>query len=214
MEGKVKSLIIFVVILLLFGCGSRKEKVTSDGFSADVESLVVVNKVAVMERTGPYKNIGGAIAELMSRLQQYNVSVAGKPFAIYYNDPTEVPPESLSWAVCVPLNTNANVDSGSGIKTVNLPRSLFAYTIHSGGYAGIAQKYDQLEDWIEEHGLMITGPALEFWLSDGDVPTESMRIKLGFIVAAAPDSIIEEEETEELEYQDEDDTTAETIPGR
>ncbi|MEO0009388.1 MAG: GyrI-like domain-containing protein [candidate division WOR-3 bacterium] len=211
MEGKVRSLIIFVVVLLLFGCGSRKEKATSDGFSADVESLVVFNKFAVMERTGPYKDIGGAIADLMSRLQQYNVPIAGKPFAIYYNDPTEVSPESLSWAVCVPLNTNANVDSGSGIKTVNLPRSLFAYTIHSGGYVDIAQKYDQLADWIEEHGLMIAGPALEFWLSDGDVPTESMRIKLGFIVAAAPE--IDEDETEELEYQEEEDTSAETIPG-
>lgn len=209
----VKNLIIFGFVLLLFACGGGKGKVAFDDFSADVESLVVSTNVAVMEGTGPYENIGEATAELMSWLQQRNVPIAGRPFAIYYNDPTEEPLESLSWAVCVPLITNANVDSGSGIKIVNLPRSLFAYTIHSGGYGDIAQKYDQLESWIEEHGLIIAGPALEFWLSDDDVPTESMRIKLGFIVAAAPDSIIEENENEEFEYQDEDDTTAETIPG-
>lgn len=208
-----KAAIIFINLILLFQCGGKKEEISATRFAAEVESLSE-RTVASLERTGPYKNIGATLNELSARLDRENISVTGTPFIVYYNDPARVPQESLNWAVCIPVPAGVTVNPQSGIKIEKVPATLFAATIHVGGYEQIADTYDRLEDWIDEQGLMITGPAMEFFLSPDNTPSESMQIKVGFVVESVPDSIVDDgEKDEEGEYEYEEETEAEGING-
>lgn len=208
-----KNLLVLIPVLTLFSCGGGREKKTGEGLHVEVESLKVTNSVAAIDYTGSYDyhRIEAAVTELMNQLQENNLTPAGEPFVIYYNFSTDLPEESLNWTVCIPLGEGAKVSPASRIKIVNLPPALFAYTLYSGRYHDLVHVYEQLADWIDENGLIITGPALEFWPGDGEGSPESIKIKLGFIVNVAPDTLDEEIVPEGLE--DEEGASADEVTG-
>ncbi|MGB9741749.1 MAG: GyrI-like domain-containing protein [candidate division WOR-3 bacterium] len=191
--------IIFLIVLLVVQCGSdRKEKAKVAVFGAKLETLTE-KTVASVEHTGPYEKMGAALSELSAQLAAEKINATGVPFAVYYNDPSIVSPESLSWAVCIPVAAGTTINPQSGIKIITFPQAIIASTIHTGGYNQIGETYERLIDWIDEQGLMITGPAMEFFISGKDVPVESILIKAGFVVEPAPDSAIDEDG--EFEYE-------------
>jgi effector-binding domain-containing protein len=208
MRKNITLIAIIALGVMLVQCGGRKEQARAPVFAGEIETLAE-RTVVSLERTGSYDNIGKALEELSAQLAAEHLNPNGVPFAIYYNEPGSVPEESLSWAVCIPVESGITLSTQSPIKIVTIPEAVFASTVHTGGYEHIAENYDRLEDWIDEQGLMISGPAMEFFISNKDVPAESMRTKVGFVVEPAADSIGEGDE----DYEFEEETEPESING-
>jgi effector-binding domain-containing protein len=186
--------LVLSALVILAGCGARTEKPqASEQFKAELEVLDSMT-VATLNRTGPYAGVGAAMQELMAWIEANKIATTGAPFAMFYNAPGEVPPESCSWAVCIPVPENTKPDEKSHIGVSRLPVMDVAFTLHTGSYDKIQATYERLSDWIEDEGLMISGPAIEFYLSPGNVAPESIKVKVGLVVQPLPDSVDEEEQ--------------------
>jgi effector-binding domain-containing protein len=200
MRINIRVVGIIFLVLLMIQCGGKKEPAKTTAFAAELETLSE-KVIASIEHTGSYENVGVAIDELSAELAAENITPTGAPFAVYYDAPDSVQPESLKWAVGIPVAPGTTVNPQSKLKIVRFPTVIYAYTVHTGSYERIAETYEQLGDWIDEQGLMVTGPAIEFFISGNDVPVESLQVKVGFVVEPAPDSVLEDEE--EFEYEEE-----------
>lgn len=192
----MKLVVIILGVFLLLNCGPKSGK--PDGskpvqeFGAQIETLDSMT-VASLNRTGPYSGIGNALKELNGWLEANNVTPAGAPFVLYYDSPQVVPAESCNWAVCIPVPQTTPSDQKAGVVVNKLPAMDIAWTIHTGGYDNVQSTYDKLLEWIDEEGYEVVGPAVEFFSTEENVPVESMKTKIGFVVQPQPDTEMEEE---------------------
>ncbi len=146
------------------------------------------------------QRLGGALKELQDWLKTNNLSPSGVPFAFYYpEDSTSVSSGSASWAVCIPISAGSPVVEKSDVVIKKLEPMEVAVAIHNGGFDKIGLTYEKLENWIDAQGLEVVGPSLEFFISDSTTPVDSMRVKIGFVVAP-----ISEEIEEDIELEDEE----------
>ncbi|MEO0070284.1 MAG: GyrI-like domain-containing protein [candidate division WOR-3 bacterium] len=190
-----KIVFVFAVVVFLISCGAKEEKAKPvEQFAVKLETLPAMT-VATLNRTGPYSEVKQAMTDLMTWLEANKVTPAGQPFTLYYDSPADVSPESCSWAVCVPVPPETKGDEKSGIDINALGPITVAFTIHTGGLEKISETYDKLTNWIDEQDLVIAGPAVEFYLSGGEVPSESIKVKAGFVVQPVPDEEGDKEET-------------------
>lgn len=190
-----KIVFAFAAVVFLISCGAKEEKAkVVEQFAVEVETLAAMT-IATLDRTGPYSGVKQAMTDLMTWLEANKVTPVGPPFALYYDSPADVDPESCSWAVCVPVPPETKADNKSGVNITTLGPVTVAFTFHTGGFEKISETYDKLTDWIDEQDLMIAGPAVELYLTGGDVPAESIKVKAGFIVQPVPDEEGDEEKT-------------------
>ncbi|MGQ9707313.1 MAG: GyrI-like domain-containing protein [bacterium] len=185
-----KIMLTLMLVSVLAGCGTRTEQLKTTPFVVEVENLNSMI-VASLNKTGPHAGVGQAMKELLGWIGANKITPTGAPFALYYNVPGEVPDESLSWAVCIPVPENTGPDEKSLIKVITLPPMEVAFTIHSGGYENLPETYERLINWIEDEELITSGPALECYLSPVDAPSDSIKVKLGMVVQPMPESIDE-----------------------
>lgn len=198
---------VFKIVCLLgigiavIGCGSKSPQtaIKSEDFVASVETLGAMT-VAILNRTGTYSEVGGAIKELQDWLKKNNLFPSGVPFAFYYGeDSTSVSSGSVSWAVCIPISAEVPLVEKSDVVIKKLEPMEVAVAIHNGGIDKIGLTYEKLENWIDDQGLEVVGPSLEFFISDSTTPVDSMRVKIGFVVAP-----VSEEIEEDIELEDEE----------
>lgn len=196
MVDKLKLTAVVSCFFLLFNCGPKSDKPEStkpaQEFVAQIETLDSMT-VASLNRTAPYSDIGNAMNELSEWLEANKVTAAGAPFVFYYNSPQQVPAESCNWAVCIPVPAATTSGHKGEIVVNKLPAMDIAWTIHTGGYDNVQSTYDKLLEWIDEEGYEVVGPAVEFFLTNENVPVESMKTKIGFVVQPQPDNEMEEE---------------------
>jgi DNA gyrase inhibitor GyrI len=122
--------------------------------------------VLMLSRTGSYAQTGAAINELMAYVMPKGI-IRGGPFGIYYDDPAEVAPDSLRWAVCVPVAAGSAAEEPFVL--TELPAVAAAAALCTGPYSGMGSCFQELGQWIADQGYIIDGPAREHWLSNPQV---------------------------------------------
>lgn len=144
-----------------------------------VETLKPITALC-LHMTGSYAQHPAAITQLMTMAGMRGV-VRGGPFGVYYNSPGQVPEDSLSWDVCVPVPAGTTAEAPFVIN--EMPEVTAAVVICTGPYEDTGRCFAILSDWIAANGYVLAGPPQEHWLSDASAPPAEMQVRLVFPVA-------------------------------
>lgn len=189
MKNVLSFAIGLMVIAMMVGCGggqqpAKTEKPAEPVFVAQfmpVDSMTV----ASLAKMGPYADAGKAITELMDMAQKQKLEQAGPPFGMYYDNPTQVKPESTKYEVCFPVKPGTKVmaDKKTGFSVKKTSPMQVAVTDYMGPYDQVAPVYEKLYKWIADNKYEAAGPMIEWYLSDpSKVKPESLQAKVGAVV--------------------------------
>ena len=118
-------------------------------------------KVAYVQLIGPYENWGKGIMELKDWLKSQHAEIAGKPIALFYDNPTETPPEKLRSDACFPIAGDIKPSGKFQIK--DLPAGEIAVTKHTGSPDEYTRTYGAFLEGLLNQGYMFYGPAREIF---------------------------------------------------
>ncbi|OYD14141.1 hypothetical protein CH330_09285 [candidate division WOR-3 bacterium JGI_Cruoil_03_51_56] len=180
-----------LLVVAFFGCGEKKqakaEKPAVPEIQATVETLNSA-VVASLAKTGPYAGVGQAINELFVWLKQNKIQPMGPPFGVYFDNPKEVKPESTRYEVCIRVPDSTKAKPESEIKIKPFGGMQVASTMYIGPYDKVGPTYGKLARWAVTEGYEVTGPSIEFYISDpGTTPAESLRSVTGIVVKPKPE---------------------------
>lgn len=190
MKNVLSFAISLMVIAMIVGCGggqqpaAKTEKPVEPVFVAQTLNLPAV-KVASIAKIGPYSGLGTCINDLMAIVQKEKLNVVGAPFALYFDNPMKVKPESTRFEVCMQVapETKNKADGKTGFAIKDAPEMMVAVTDYMGPYDQVAPTYEKLYKWIGENKYEAAGPMIEWYLSDpSKVKPESLQSKIGAVI--------------------------------
>lgn len=143
------------------------------GFKADGRDFPIRIKtteplvVAFMKYQGPYSEIPRVFEMVRNWIQEKGYDVVGSPRTVYYNNPQEVPPESLLWEIQWPIAEEVPASPTPGkIKIKPLPPEKVVFTYYKGPHEEVGKVYGMLYRWLGERGYFPAGPPREICLRD------------------------------------------------
>ena len=192
MVSLMRSTALLIALAVLAGCGSQNapqqpaaQTPEQPAFQASAKTLDSMT-AAVLQRTGALSGVGAALADLMAWAGKAGVAPEGPPFGLFAMPPT-TPPDSNVYHVCLPVPAGTKPDGAAGIAIKPIGGIQLASTVHTGPYEKISATYEQLKKWIEGQGMIISGPAFEFYLNNPQTtPPESLRTEIAFQVQQPP----------------------------
>ncbi len=116
--------------------------------------------------------IGQSYRAIMQYLEELGEEIGGEPFAIYYNLDMENLDVELGFPVLKPLPAKGE------IKPSTLPAGPAARTIYTGPYEDEGPAYEELNKFIKDKGHEATGVAMEYYLTDPEVPPEKHQTRI------------------------------------
>jgi effector-binding domain-containing protein len=108
--------------------------------------------------------LGGAFEEVMTVLAGQGLHPTGPPLGRY------VPVAGGRFQVEAGFPVARPVAASGPVHPAELPGGTVARCLHRGPYEGVAGAYTAATDWIEAHGLTVSGPPWESYLDEPDVP--------------------------------------------
>jgi len=119
------------------------------------------HRIICMGHVGPYSEIAGTILEVQDRLKDVADRLEG-PCAIYYDDPAKVPKERLRSKGGFLLK--GEVEAKGLLDIVTIPRRKVLLG-RLKGHPSLApiKVYPAMAGWMEKHGFVPAGPAVEFY---------------------------------------------------
>ncbi|MFP4175800.1 MAG: GyrI-like domain-containing protein [Planctomycetota bacterium] len=117
---------------------------------ADVE-VKTVEPQTVMSHSfqGSYTQVMDRLDELMAWQLRVGHPYSDRPFAIYYDDPQDVPEDELRAEVCLPIAEELEPEEDFERRRVE--GGQFVSVMHHGSYSALDESYDVLFDWIDEN---------------------------------------------------------------
>lgn len=172
-------------LALIVGCGGTTttdtEQPAGSSIAASVRNIEKMT-VASVTHLGPVSEFPEAMGSLTTWAASAGLQPAGAPFGVFHGSP-ETSTDSVQFEVCMPVPAGTVADSASGIAVKEFGGFTFAAMTHVGPYESLQPEYDNLAVWIDNNGYVITGPAIEFYLSSPQtVPAESTKTEIGFEV--------------------------------
>ncbi|HRF48518.1 MAG TPA: GyrI-like domain-containing protein [Anaerolineales bacterium] len=119
--------------------------------------------------------MGRALGTVAEFLAVRGVTLAGPPFAAYFNDDMN----DLEVAIGFPV---ARFVEGQGeVQPIEIPAGRHATCVHVGPYTGLGGAYEALTRWIKDRGETALGVVYEFYLDDpDDTPPEALQTQIVF----------------------------------
>ncbi len=122
--------------------------------------------VAIVRETVPMNAMaeffGRAFGETMAVAQAQGVDLAGPPLAVYFSMPAETADVGGGFPTARPVEASGSVTSEA------LPGGRAAQMVHVGSYDTLAETYDVLVAWMDEHQLRAKPVMWEIYLTEPD----------------------------------------------
>lgn len=118
-----------------------------------------------VEHRGDYRRLGDSMRRLMAWARASGIQASGAPFALFFDDPGQVPVSELHARACLPV-AEAPATLGSGVSVDVLARSMVVYARIPGAYPSVARAYPALFAYLRELGWQQGGPIREVYLVD------------------------------------------------
>jgi len=115
-----------------------------------------------LEHRGDYRNLGDTMRRLLATAEEEGIAVTGPPFALFYDDPGQVPIRDLHARACLPVSGPPRGRSVLGYEV--LPQAMVAYGLVPGAYDRVPEAYPVLFDYLGDHGWEQRGPLREIYL--------------------------------------------------
>ena len=178
-----------MAMAMIVGCGGGEQPAKTEAPAQPVfvaqMTTVPAMKVASLAKIGPYADVGKSVSDLMVIVQKEKLNLVGKPFGLYFDNPSKVKPESTRYEICVQVAPEAKnkADGKTGFAVKDAPEMMVAVTEYMGPYDKVAPTYENLYKWIGENKYEAAGPMIEWYLSDpATVKPESLMAKIGAVV--------------------------------
>jgi effector-binding domain-containing protein len=118
---------------------------------------------AALELRGPYTGVGMGLVELKGLMDAGGIEQAGKPFALFYDNPTAKPASELVSEVCIPVSKS--FESMGRFRFKVLEECEVAETRHTGPQERYTETYGLFLESLLNQGFRLVGPAREFFES-------------------------------------------------
>ncbi len=132
---------------------------------------------AYLDCAGSYQQIPQKMMEFMGAFFKQGLKPAGGPFAIYFNDPRQVPEAELKWLIGMPIAPGAApVDP---LKKGEFGHPKVAVCVHVGPYDKVGETYAKMITFIDQNGWKVAGPPMEKYIDNPQmVAPEKLRTEL------------------------------------
>ena len=117
-----------------------------------------------VEHRGDYRRIGESMQVLLDTVQRHGIHVTGSSFALFFDDPGNVPVAELRARACVPILANPEETAGLGLDV--LPSMTVVYAVASGAHLDLPRVYPWLYQYMRERNWVEAGPLRETYLVD------------------------------------------------
>ena len=131
---------------------------------------------ASVELRGSYALLGSGMLELKAWLDERGISQSGNPFALFYDNPTEVPESQLRSEACIPV-AKAFLSEGR-FSFKEFPECRVAETTHEGKPEEYASTYGAFLEGLLKAGYNLAGPAREFY----HAPASDLAPGMGWMI--------------------------------
>jgi effector-binding domain-containing protein len=115
-----------------------------------------------LELTGSYAVAGRSLPEVQRRMQEQGLAPSGPPFALFYDDPGEVPFDRLRARVCFPVEAQTAVREP--LRADVLPSATVAYALAAGAYPEVPRCYPGVLAYVHKMHWVVGGPIREIYL--------------------------------------------------
>ena len=115
--------------------------------------------------------LGGAFGEVVQRLGEQRIAMAGPPFARYR-------PVDGGFDVEAGFPAAGTVSPAGRVVATVLPGGSVATAVHQGDYGRLGQTYSDLEKWVLDQGWVCTGSPWESYLDGPDAPEPRTQVSL------------------------------------
>jgi len=150
-------------ILIILACVSL-------GFGQDVQIKDQASfAYAYLDCVGSFTQIPQKMMEFMGAFFKQGLKPAGGPFAIYFNDPRQVPEAELKWLIGMPIAPGAAPVDPLKKGEFNHPK--VAVCLHVGPYDKVGETYAKMMAFIDQNGWKVAGPAMEKYLNNPQMVT-------------------------------------------
>jgi len=158
-------------ILIILGCVTL-------GFGQDVQIKdQTIFAYAYLDCVGPFAQIPQKMMEFMGAFFKQGLKPAGGPFAIYFNDPRQVPEAELKWLIGMPIAPGAAPVEPLKKGEFNHPK--VAACLHVGPYDKVGETYAKMTAFIDQNGWKVAGPPMEKYVDNPQmVAPEKLRTEL------------------------------------
>ena len=113
---------------------------------------------------GDYADAVRYVGTLMQHLESQGIRSSGPPFALYFDDPLEVPVEERRFQVAVPVEGMTAVTAPLGFSV--LPTRNLLYSRVSGAYPDVDQAYPQMFQYMRDRSWVLDGPIRQILMID------------------------------------------------
>jgi effector-binding domain-containing protein len=115
-----------------------------------------------VEALGSYTQVGEHLGEVVRMATEQGLEISGPPFALYYDDPGQVPIEALRLRACLPVT--GPIGFREPLRYDVLESTTVAYAFASGPYPEVPRIYPALFRYLAELGWRENGPIRESYL--------------------------------------------------
>jgi len=137
---------------------------------ADIEIVEVPQQMVIsVQRTGSYKEMGKAFADLGGYAVSKSAEFVGAPFVLMHEQgQAEAEKADAEGTAIIDVNfpIAARIDESDEFKIRELPAASMAKIVHMGSYDGLGATYQELFGWIYSNGKQQAGPIREVYLND------------------------------------------------
>lgn len=114
-----------------------------------------------LELRGSYTVTGRSLLELGKRMSEQGVAPSGPPFALFYDDPGEVPVEDLRSRIAFPVDSAASVKPP--LQADVLRTATVAYALVDGPYPEVPRCYPGVLAYLDKMHWKLAGPIREIY---------------------------------------------------
>lgn len=107
--------------------------------------------------------LGGAFTEVLDALEQQHRPPAGPPFACF------LPNSQGGFDIVAGFPCGGVVQPAGRVEPHELPGGSIAQIMYRGDYSGVAEAYESLRAWADDHGYVQLGGPWESYLDEPDV---------------------------------------------
>lgn len=171
---KITLISISILTIFIAGMAFGNQEETSEKQSISLKEVSSFTYCSIRHK-GPYSEIEKIIGQLMQTSQSQNIFPAGAMIGIYYNSPDEVKQEDLEWEMGFPVTPQAVPQAPLEKKQWDF--TLVVSAFHIGPYEKTEETISKISEWMEENGLVQSGPLLERFLSPPPPTTKPEDLK-------------------------------------
>lgn len=127
-------------------------------------------KVLAVRHRGAYNRIGEAFDRLCGIAAEHGVPMEGsKWLGIYWDDPSEVPPEELRSEACMTVSDDPPIAGVEGASVRLLDGGSYLVGTHVGPYSGLGEAWGRIWEELRDRKLVPrNSPCFELYLSGGE----------------------------------------------